>query len=95
MSSPVFAILLMMSLMLNPLDASPVIKVADVEEFRLRIHESGTEFNETVTIDKNQQTELFKVPTHNDVEKSDILFDFKKVRFKNTSSFFCTKMQKT
>lgn len=68
---------------------------ADVEEYRLRIQESGTEFNETVTIDENEQTELFRVPTHNDVEKSDIMFDFKKVRFKNTSSFPCTKTQET
>lgn len=66
-----------MCLMVNSLYALPVSKEADVEEYRLRIHESGTEFNETVTIDENQQTELFRVPTHNDVEKSDIMFDFK------------------
>lgn len=70
--------ILVMCLVVNSLDALPVRKEADVEEYRLRIQESGTEFNETVTIDENEQTELFRVPTHNDVEKSDIMFDFKK-----------------
>ena len=49
-------------------------------EYRLRISESaGNRVQESVTIDENHETELFKVPTHNDVEKSDILFDFKMV----------------
>lgn len=49
----------------------------DVEEYRLHIHESGEEFNETLTIDEEEQTELFKVPAHRNIEKSDIMFDFK------------------
>ena len=51
----------------------------DVEEYRLHIHESGEEFNETLTIDEEEQTELFKVPAHRNIEKSDIMFDFKMV----------------
>ena len=51
----------------------------DVEEYRLHIHESGEEFNETLTIDEEEQTELFKVPAHRNIEKSDIMFDFKTV----------------
>ncbi|XP_078352923.1 uncharacterized protein LOC144637719 [Oculina patagonica] len=77
MNTLVVAILWMLCLMIHSLGASPVSKGADVEEYRVRIYESGTEFNETVTIDENQQTELFKVPAHNNVEKSDIMFDFK------------------
>lgn len=54
-------------------------QLVDVEEYRLHIHESGEDFNETLRIDEEEQTELFKVPAHRNIEKSDIMFDFKMV----------------
>nr|XP_058950351.1 uncharacterized protein LOC131777994 [Pocillopora verrucosa] len=77
MSSCLFALLVLCFLVYSS-QASPVYKKhVDVEEYRLHIHESGEEFNETLTIDEEEQTELFKVPAHRNIEKSDIMFDFK------------------
>ena len=36
-------------------------------------------FNEKVEIDEKRQTEIFKVPPHNDVEENEVLNDFKMV----------------
>lgn len=77
MSSCLFALLVLCFLVYSS-QASPVYKkLVDVEEYRLHIHESGEEFNEMLTIDEEEQTELFKVPAHRNIEKSDIMFDFK------------------
>ncbi|XP_078347390.1 uncharacterized protein LOC144632586 isoform X2 [Oculina patagonica] len=53
---------------------SPSKKVVD---FNVQISESGAQYNETIEVDTEKQTELFKVPAHNSVEHSNILHDFK------------------
>ncbi|XP_058953007.2 uncharacterized protein [Pocillopora verrucosa] len=53
---------------------SPSEKVVD---YKVQISETGTEYNETIEVATEKQTELFKVPAHNDVDESNILHDFK------------------
>lgn len=55
-------------------DDSPSKKVVD---YNAQIGESGEHFNETIEVDTERQTELFKVPAHGNVDHSNILNDFK------------------
>ena len=48
-------------------------------DYKVQISETGTEYNETIEVDTEKQTEMFKVPAHNDVDESNILHDFKTV----------------
>ena len=48
-------------------------------DYKVQISETGTEYNETIEVATEKQTELFKVPAHNDVDESNILHDFKTV----------------
>ena len=48
-------------------------------DYNVQISESGEQYNETIEVDTEKQTELFKVPAHNDVDQSNILHDFKTV----------------
>ncbi|CAH3040158.1 unnamed protein product, partial [Pocillopora meandrina] len=48
-----------------------------VVDYKVQISETGTEYNETIEVDTEKQTELFKVPAHNDEDESNILHDFK------------------
>ena len=48
-------------------------------DYKVHISETGTEYNETIEVATEKQTELFKVPAHNDVDESNILHDFKTV----------------
>ncbi len=48
-------------------------------DYNVQITESGEQYNETIEVDTEKQTELFKVPAHNDVDHSNILHDFKTV----------------
>ena len=50
-------------------------------DYNVQIRESGKQYNETIEVDTEKQTELFKVPAHRDVDQSNILHDFKKVSF--------------
>jgi len=43
------------------------------------MRESGEQYNETIEVDTEKQTELFKVPAHGNVDHFNILHDFKKV----------------
>ena len=45
----------------------------------MQIRESGKQYNETIEVDTEKQTELFKVPAQRDAKASNILHDFKKV----------------
>ena len=47
--------------------------------YNIQIRESGEEYTETIEVDTEKQTELFKVPAHVNVDQSNILHDFKKV----------------
>ena len=44
------------------------------------MRESGEQYNETIEVDTEKQTELFKDPAHGNMDHSNILHDFKKVR---------------
>ena len=48
-------------------------------DFNVQIRESGKQYNETIEVDTEKQTELFKVPAQRDAKASNILHDFKKV----------------
>ena len=48
-------------------------------DYNVQISESGEKFNETIEVNTEKQTELIKVPAHNNVEHSNILHDFKTV----------------
>ena len=48
-------------------------------DYNIQISESGEQFNQTIEVDTEKQTELFKVPAHGNVDHSNILHDFKKV----------------
>ena len=50
-------------------------------DYNVQIRESGKQYNETIEVDTEKQTELFKVPAQRDAKASNILHDFKKVSF--------------
>lgn len=50
-------------------------------DYNVQIGEKGEHFDETIEVDTEKQTELFKVPAHGNVDHSDILHDFKTVSF--------------
>ena len=45
----------------------------------MNVNESGTVFNETIEIDDMEKTVVYKVPSHNDIKKTDVLVDYKNV----------------
>ena len=53
--------------------------ISQVVDYDVQFKESGTQYTEKIQVDTNKQTELFKVPAHNDVDGSNILHDFKAV----------------
>ena len=52
-------------------------------DFTVHISEAGKKYDEKIEVDPNKQTELFQVPAHPGVDRSDVLHDFKQVRFVN------------
>ncbi|CAH3174316.1 unnamed protein product [Porites evermanni] len=48
-----------------------------VVDFKIHVTESGEEYNETIEVDTQKQTEVFKVPAHPGVDRSDVMHDFK------------------
>lgn len=48
--------------------------------FRVEISESGTNFNEELEVDTKENTEVYHVPQHNNVDQSDVLHMFALVR---------------
>ena len=48
----------------------------------MNIEEEGTTFAQEIEIDVSQRMEIFRVPSHNDVEGADYYHDFKKVCLK-------------
>ena len=55
-----------------------------VESFTLNILERGTVVKEIVEVDVDNQTEVIRVPQHNDVAAMEMMNDFKEVRSKFT-----------
>ena len=60
-----------------------VILLRKVEIFTVHISEAGEEYTEKIEVDANKRTQLFQVPAHPGVDRSDVLHDFKQVRFAN------------
>ncbi|KAL9953595.1 hypothetical protein ACROYT_G041038 [Oculina patagonica] len=52
-------------------------KENNVVDFTVHIREAGREYNEKIEVDPDKQTELFQVPAHPGVDRSDTLHDFK------------------
>jgi len=50
-----------------------------VEHFALHIVEKGTMVNEEVDVDVEDQTEVIRVPQHNDVDAVEVVHDFASV----------------
>jgi len=46
-------------------------------DFTVHISEAGEEYNEKIEVDPNKRTELFQVPAHPGVDRSDTFHDFK------------------
>ena len=55
------------------------LRMSQVAEYNVRITENGEQYNETIEVDTKSQTEVFKVPAHNNVEHSNVMHDFKMV----------------
>lgn len=55
--------------------------VLQVESYTLDILEKGTLVKEIVEVDVDNQTEVIRVPQHNDVAAMEIMNDFKEVRW--------------
>ncbi|KAJ7340043.1 ATP-binding cassette sub- F member 3 [Desmophyllum pertusum] len=49
----------------------------EVVDFNVDISEAGQEYIERIEVDPDKQTELFQVPAHPGVDRSDVLNDFK------------------
>ena len=52
-------------------------------DFNVHVTESGVEYNETIEVDTQKQTEVFKVPAHPGVDRSDVMHDFKQVSWRH------------
>jgi len=52
-----------------------------VERYILHIVEKGTMVNEEVEVNVEDQTEVIRVPQHNDIDASDVMNDFASVSF--------------
>ncbi|KAL9957734.1 hypothetical protein ACROYT_G034670 [Oculina patagonica] len=48
-----------------------------VVDFDAHISEAGVKYKEKIEVDPNKRTELFEVPAHPGVDRSDVLHDFK------------------
>ena len=55
-----------------------------VKSYSLNILDKGTMVKEIVEVDVDNQTEVIRVPRHNDVAAMEMMNDFKKVRSKFT-----------
>ena len=53
-----------------------VLAKLQVDRYSLDILERGTEFKEILEVDVDNQTEVFRVPQHNDVDAMDMMNDF-------------------
>lgn len=61
---------------LTLLSLSFLCQKSSVTGFRVNITESGTKFNEKLEVDTKEDTEVFHIPKHNNVDQSDIMHMF-------------------
>ena len=50
------------------------------ESYSFSVSENGATFTEDVEVDVDNQTEVFRVPQHNDVDAMEMMNDFREVR---------------
>ena len=61
--------------------------LSQVERYAFNIVENGTRVNEEVEVDVEEQTEVFRVPKHNNVDALELLNDFNSVCFHSLSIY--------
>lgn len=74
MSAAIFRVYILVAAVLFSFLGLPVL--CKIERFVFRVQETGTTVNEEVDVDPAEQTEVIRVPKHNDVDASDVLNDF-------------------
>ena len=62
------------------------LSLLQVERYAFNIVENGASFNEEVEVDVDKQTEVIRVPQHNDVGAMDVMNDFEVVSLVFSSS---------
>ena len=65
---------------------------SQVEKYAFNIVEKGTRVNEEVEVDEDEQTEVIRVPKHNDVDAVELLNDFNAVIYKLIQDQFNVQM---
>ena len=63
----------------QPSKLAQLLSFHKVVDFTIHVREAGEEYNEKIKVDPNKRTELFVVPAHPGVDRSDTLHDFKQV----------------
>ena len=59
------------------------ISTSQTESYSFRVSENGAMFTEHVEVDVDNQTEVFRVPQHNDVDAMEMMNDFREVGLVN------------
>ena len=62
------------------------LSLLQVERYAFNIVENGASFNEEVEVDVDEQTEVIRVPQHNNVGAMDVMNDFEVVSLVFSSS---------
>ena len=76
-----FSLLRIIWTQLHVTDISLMVAWLQVERYILHIVEKGTMVNEEVEVNVEDQTEVIRVPQHNDIDASDVMNDFASVSF--------------
>lgn len=79
-ATPLFSLLISQTVGNNFHYRFPITLFTQIERFTLSVQEDGTTVNEELEVDLEEQTEVIRVPKHNDVDASDVLNDFANVR---------------
>ena len=58
-----------------------IIIYLQVVDYNVYISESGEKYTERIEVNRDKNTELFEVPAHPGVDRSDVLHDFNQVSF--------------
>ena len=72
-----------------PLLLSFDISTWQTESYSYRVSENGATFTEDVEVDVDNQTEVFRVPQHNDVDAMEMMNDFREVGLVNFKKKVC------
>ena len=56
-----------------------IIIFSQVDHYKMAITENGKRFVQEIDVDEREEIEVFRVPSHNDVERATFYHDFKMV----------------